>query len=214
MWNINLKRGTVWSTKSLNEYDDVYEGMTFGSMNVLLLSVYTDMEGNKIYTYLKVCDSKRKNRVYTEIKLNGNIKYIELNELQTGDQRSLQSYQGTISLEDLNIVIKSAKYHFNLFSQKEKVVEPVKVEQNIINENCQQKIYKFGIDIYVNESEDVKISKSKKLILSDKCKDDIIYNSKTDEDIRVLSDKYHIYPMKAIKEIRNRLVYQHKQKQG
>ena len=45
-------------------------------------------------------------------------------------------------------------------------------------------------------------------------KKDIIYNSKTDEDIRLLCDKYKIYPIKAIKEIRNRLIYQHKQKEG
>lgn len=78
----------------------------------------------------------------------------------------------------------------------------------------QKRVHKFGIDVFITENENVKLSKTNKLILSDSAKDDIIYNSKTDEDIRILSDKYQIFPVKAIKEIRNRLIYKHKQKEG
>ena len=41
MWNINIRKGTIWSIKSLNEYDDYYEGMKYGSYKVLILSAYT-----------------------------------------------------------------------------------------------------------------------------------------------------------------------------
>ena len=89
-----------------------------------------------------------------------------------------------------------------------------KEENKSINNTKQEMIHKFGINVFVTQNKDVKLSKSKKLILSKKAKDDIIYNSKTDEDIRNLCDKYQIYPIKAIKEIKNRLVYQHRQKEG
>ena len=78
----------------------------------------------------------------------------------------------------------------------------------------QQCIYKFGINIYVTENKNVHITNKGKLLLSEECKNDIIYNSKTDEDIFILCQKYHIFPIKAIKEIRNRLIYRHKQKEG
>lgn len=83
-----------------------------------------------------------------------------------------------------------------------------------MNTSNQQRIHKFGIDVFITENDDVKISKSEKLILSNSAKQDIIYNSNTESDIRHLSDKYQIFPVKAIKEIRNRLVYRHKQKEG
>lgn len=211
MWNINLKRGTVWTTKSINQYEICYDGMTCGSIKVLLLSVYTDVTGNEIYTYLKVFDREKANRQCTPITLNNKTVYVELHELLTGDQRSLEAFVGNVSIPDVNRVVEEAKTHFNLYKEKEKKVKPV---EKIDYKSCQQKIFKFGIDIYVTESDDVKISKSKKLTLSQRCKNDIIYNSKTDEDIRILCDKYSIYPVKAIREIKNRLVYQHKQKEG
>ena len=80
--------------------------------------------------------------------------------------------------------------------------------------NSQKNIEKFGITVYITENEDVKLTKSNKIKLSKKAKEDIIYNSKTDEDIKILCEKYSIYPIKAIKEIRNRLIYQHKQNEG
>ena len=40
MWDINIRKGTIWSIKSLNEYDDYYEGMKYGSYKVLILSAY------------------------------------------------------------------------------------------------------------------------------------------------------------------------------
>ena len=47
MWNANLKAGTVWSVKSLNEHDSSYLGMTYGISYVLILSVFEDEYGNK-----------------------------------------------------------------------------------------------------------------------------------------------------------------------
>ena len=44
MWNINIRKGTIWSIKSLNEYDDYYEGMKYGSYKVLILSAYRSEE--------------------------------------------------------------------------------------------------------------------------------------------------------------------------
>lgn len=210
MWNIYLKRGTIWSVKSINQYDERYEGMCAGNCQVLILSAYTDQFNNPKYTYLKVKQTEYGERSYYRIKVNKEYLYVELDNLHTGDQRSLCSYQGTISHEDLNNVIKAAKDHFNLNIKKERTVKPKEKEIEI----PQQRIYKFGINVYVTENEHVKVNSKKQIILSKEAKDDIIYNSKTDDQIRVLCDKYKIYPLKAIKEIRNRLIYQHKQKEG
>ena len=49
MWNINIRKGTIWSIKSLNEYDDYYEGMKYGSYKVLILSAYTNQYNEKIF---------------------------------------------------------------------------------------------------------------------------------------------------------------------
>ena len=48
MWNINIRKGTIWSIKSLNEYDDYYEGMKYGSYKVLILSAYTNQYNEKM----------------------------------------------------------------------------------------------------------------------------------------------------------------------
>lgn len=136
--------------------------------------------------------------------------YVELDVLQTGDQRSLETYKATINNDDLNSVIKDVKDYFNLHIKRERSIKPKQKEIEI----PQQRIYKFGIDVYVTENEHVKVNSKKQIILTKEAKDDIIYNSQTDEQIRILCDKYKIYPLKAIKEIRNRLIYQHKQNEG
>lgn len=212
MWNINIRKGTIWSIKSLNEYDDYYEGMKYGSYKVLILSAYTNQYNEKIFTYLEIPNRKRDNKIYVDISSNKEQYSVELNTLMTGDQNALDHFIGSVSISDMNKVIKEARNHFNLQNYKEdRKVTTKKIEDEDIP---QQRLFKFGINVYITENENVHINKAKKIILSKKAKEDIIYNSKTDEDIRLLCDKYKIYPMKAIKEIRNRLVYQHKQKEG
>ena len=210
MWNVYLRRGTIWSVKSINQYDEIYEGMSAGLSYVLILSIFTDQYNNQKFTYLKVreYDYKKTERFYIPIQIENKTWYVELDNLKTGDQRALELYEATVSNENLNNIVKSAKDHFNLNIKKER--QP-KIEEKEIP---QQRIYKFGIDVYVTENEHVSVNSKKQIILSKEAKDDIIYNSKTEDQIRVLCDKYKIYPIKAIKEIRNRLIYQHKQNEG
>ena len=193
MWNINIRKGTIWSIKSLNEYDDYYEGMKYGSYKVLILSAYTNQYNEKIFTYLEIPNRKRDNKIYVDISSNKELYSVELNTIMTGNQQALDNFIGSVSISDMNKVINK------------------KIEDEDIP---QQRLFKFGIDVYVTENENVHVNEAKKIILSKEAKEDIIYNSKTDEDIRLLCDKYKIYPIKAIKEIRNRLIYQHKQKEG
>lgn len=213
MWNIYLKRGTIWSVKSINQYEQSYEGMSAGLCYVLILSVYIDQYQNHKFTYIKLKenDFKKEERDYISITDNENKDwFVDFNSLFTGDQRALELYKSSIDNNTFNIIIKEIKNHFNLNIIKEK--------QSVIKEKefevPQQRIYKFGIDVYVTENEHVSVNSKKQIILSKEAKDDIIYNSKTEDQIRVLCDKYKIYPIKAIKEIRNRLIYQHKQNEG
>lgn len=210
MWNIYLKRGTIWSVKSINQYEEHYEGMSAGNGYVLILSVFTDQYNNPKYTYLRVRYTDYGERSFYKVKVNDEYMFVELDTLQTGDQRSLFSYIGTISNDDLINIIRETRQHFNLNIKRERIVKPKEKEIEI----PQQRIYKFGIDVYVTENEHVSINSKKQIILSKEAKNDIIYNSKTEDQIRILCDKYKIYPLKAIKEIRNRLIYQHKQNEG
>ena len=213
MWNIYLKRGTIWSVKSINQYEQSYEGMSAGLCYVLILSVFIDQYQNHKFTYIKLKenDFKKEERNYISITDNENKDwFVDFNSLFTGDQRALELYKSSIDNNTFNIIIKEIKNHFNLNIIKEK--------RSVIKEKefevPQQRIYKFGIDVYVTENEHVKVNSKKQIILSKEAKDDIIYNSKTEDQIRILCDKYKIYPIKAIKEIRNRLIYQHKQNEG
>ena len=213
MWNIYLKRGTIWSVKSINQYEQSYEGMSAGLCYVLILSVFIDQYQNHKFTYIKLKenDFKKEERNYISITDNENKDwFVDFNSLFTGDQRALELYKSSINNNTFNIIIKEIKNHFNLNIIKEK--------RSVIKEKefevPQQRIYKFGIDVYVTENEHVKVNSKKQIILSKEAKDDIIYNSKTEDQIRILCDKYKIYPIKAIKEIRNRLIYQHKQNEG
>lgn len=209
MWNVNIRKGTIWNVKSLNQYDYNFPGMKFCGGRVLILSAYTDQNDNKIFTYLEVTDRKKVDKYYIDI--NKDKFAVELNTIQTGDQRALESFVEAVSFTDMNKVIKAARDHFNLHNYKEDK-KTRKTEEDL--EIPQQRIYKFGIDVYVTENEHVHVNDAKKILLSKEAKDDIIYNSNTEEDIRILCDKYKIYPIKAIKEIKSRLVYQHKQKEG
>lgn len=213
MWNVNIKSNTIWSVKSRNQYEYFnYEGMSNGSGYVLILRAFTDIDGNKKFIYVKVSNLATRS-INNSISVMGQKCqwYIDADNIFTGDQRALESYQECLEVDDYNRIISYLIDYFNL--NKIKKAKSKKTEDDI--EIYQQRIHKFGIDIFVVENDNVKVNpKNKKLLLSDTAKEDIIYNSKTDEDIRILCDKYQIYPIKAIKEIRNRLVYQHKQKEG
>lgn len=211
MWNYNIKQGSIWSVKSFNESNEEYKGMTYGTSYILILSAFTDTDNEKRITYLKVASSKRPNKHYTSIKYKDRTAYVELNELKTGNQKCLNKFIYSISFEDLNKVVNAAKEYFNLNVKKQKSQHNTPITDI---EQPRERIHKFGIDIYVVPSDDVKIDDNKRLILSDNVKDDIIYNGATDDDILVLCNKYQIYPVKAIKELRYRLIYQHKHKQG
>lgn len=213
MWNNNVKKGTIWTIKSLNEYEECYKGMKFGTYRVLIMSAFTTEDGSKIFTYLEIPNQKQSFNNYVEIKCNDRNYFVELNNIFTGDQRSLDCYIGRIDIDDSNKVIKAAKDYFNLHKQ-------IALEDNITKQKIkedpeifQQRLFKYGIDVYVTENDNVKI-KNKRILLSNEAKQDIIYNSKTEDDYRILCDKYQIYPIKAMHEIRSRLIYQHKQKEG
>lgn len=225
MWNINLRRGAIWSTKSLNEvqeYEKVYEGMTNGHMYVLLVSVFTDPFKQHRCTYFKMSKCKPKNRLYEEIQINDKTWYVLIENLYSGDVKALDEFISSIPFEKYCFIVNSAKEYFNLKPCKkenyiESIKKPVKTEPRSNLEDFKgevpiQKIHKFGIDILVKENSDVTITKSNRICLSESAKLDIVHNSKTDEDLKLLSDKYKIYPVKAIREIRNRLVYQYKHK--
>lgn len=214
MWNVNIKRGAIWSTKSINQYEDNYIGMTAGTSLILIVNAFIDEYGNRKIVYFKISNICPKLSLTKSIIINNYTKYIVLDNIFTGQQEALDSFVANVSSIEMTDIIKTANKYFNL-TMHTKNIETKNIEtKNTAINSCQRRIYKFGIDIYVTENDNVTISESNKLILSESAKQDIIYNSKTDEDIRILCDKYMIYPAAAIRNIRNRLVYQHKQKEG
>ena len=212
MNNKDIQPGSIWMVKSLNEFDKYYNGMSLGSSRILIISVFKHSNDSIKFTYVKLSKYRKKdnNIDYLELKLKDTKFFLDLSELFLGTEEALDYH--IYNLQEPNyITIKDIiQSNFNI------ILNNTLDSRKIINSSKinQQRIHKFGIDIFVTENTDVKLTKNKKLILSNKAKQDIIYNSKTEEDIRILSDKYQIYPVKAIKEIRNRLVYQHKQVEG
>lgn len=211
----NLKSGSIWMVKSFNEYEEYYAGMSCGNSRILIISVFKDSNDTTKFTYVKLYKFKKKENKcnYININLKDTNFYIDIDNYYLGDVQALDYFIYNINEDQFKPIIHLIEKTLNITINKSNIYKDEKTIK--INENIHQEtIHKFGIDIYVTENEDVKLTKNKKLILSQKAKDDIIYNSKTSEDIRILCDKYQIYPIKAIKEIRNRLVYQHKQIEG
>lgn len=201
MYN-NIRKGSIWTTKSTNEFDYQFDGMTCGTSQVLILSYFVDPTGINRVSFLRVYNAPILNYYFVKVNVRGNIKYVKIEPVQYGDARCLDSYQSSINYDDLMLVIKAAK----------SLEQPQKVEKKK-EESKQQTIHKFGIDIYATENENVHITESGKLLLSKEAKEDIIYNSTTEKELLTLCDKYQIYPIKALREIRNRLKYQHRQKE-
>lgn len=225
MWNINLRKGTIWSTKSLNEvqeYEKVYEGMTNGHQTVLLISVFRDQFNIHRCTFFKITKIKPKNRVYEVLLINNKEWYVLIDNLYSGDVKALDEYIDSISFEDYCYYVKSAKEYFNLKPCKrehymERIKKPVKTEprgnvEDFLQGNPIQKIHKFGIEVSVIENENVKITKSNRICLNDVAKMDILNNGTNEQKLTELCNKYKIFPTKALREIRNRLVYQYKTK--
>ena len=214
MWNKNIKRGSIWSVKSYNQYEDEnYLGMSLNTSYVLILSYFLDNYNVHKFTYLKATYFKKPNKLYTEINFKGEPLYIDIEFLHTGQQECLEFYKGCIDYQVVNNIVDLTKDYFNLKHEK-----PINLSKKVILQNTtvttdlQQKIYKFGINIFVTPSNNVKITNSNRIILSDIAKKDILQNSFDEEHIQHLCNKYKIYPTKAIREIKNRLVYQYKNK--
>lgn len=212
MNNKDIQPGSIWMVKSLNEFDKYYNGMSLGSSRILIISVFKHSNDSIKFTYVKLSKYRKKdnNIDYLELKLKDTKFFLDLSELFQGTEEALEYHIYNLQESNYLTIKDIIQSNFNITLNN--TIDSRKIINN--SKNNQQRIHKFGIDIFVTENTDVKLTKNKKLILSNKAKQDIIYNSKTEEDIRILSDKYQIYPVKAIKEIRNRLVYQHKQVEG
>lgn len=212
MNNKDIQPGSIWMVKSLNEFDKYYNGMSLGSSRILIISVFKHNNDSIKFTYIKLSRYRKKNNDvdYMELRLKDTRFFLDLSELFQGTEEALDYHIYNLQESNYITIKDTIQSNFNIILNN--TLDSRKIINN--SKNNQQRIHKFGIDIFVTENTDVKLTKNKKLILSNKAKQDIIYNSKTEEDIRILSDKYQIYPVKAIKEIRNRLVYQHKQVEG
>lgn len=212
MNNKDIQPGSIWMVKSLNEFDKYYNGMSLGSSRILIISVFKHSNDSIKFTYVKLSKYRKKdnNIDYLELKLKDTKFFLDLSELFQGTEEALEYHIYNLQESNYLTIKDIIQSNFNITLNN--TIDSRKIINN--SKNNQQRIHKFGIDIFVTENTDVKLTKNKKLILSNKAKQDIIYNSKTEEDIRILSDKYQIYPVKAIKEIRNRLIYQHKQVEG
>lgn len=213
MWNINIRSGSIWTVKSINELsegDKIFEGMTYGTSYVLLLSAFTDIDNVKKFTYFKVHRTPIKYKTMLPIVINSNkTMYVELDQIQTGNQKSLESFIYRITLNQIQGIAKAAKSYFNLNIDRKRLKTSINTEK-VIKESLNRKIFKFGIEVYVKESENVHIDNHNRIMLSNKARQDIIVNGIDDVHIEDLCYKYQIFPVKAIKEIRRRLVYQQK----
>lgn len=214
MWNVNLKAGTIWSVKSINEYDYRYAGMTCGVSYVLILSVFEDEYGNKRFTYIRVSYGDKSNVLTMQSSLNDKLLYITLEQLLTGDQRSLDKYIGTIKPKEYNNILKCLRDYFNLnYEKKSKLLESnthinKKVKKDISDTGVQ--LHKYGMVIIVVPNEDVSIDDRNRILLSNKAKQDILNNTNCYQDLVEMSNKYQIYPDSAIRVIKSKLKYQAK----
>ena len=211
MWNVNIKSGSIWTVKSINELDydeQPLQGMRFGIGYVLILSAFTDIDNTKKFTYLKVFTCRRKNKTMMQMDIKNKTYYIELDELKTGDQRSLDTFICKLDLVQTHNIVKAAKDYFNLNSTEKR--KNTNIKHTDTQNTPKIKLHKFGIDVIVIESDDVKVDTKNRILLSPNAKQDIIHSLNTDQDITNLCNKYNIFPARAMKEIKTRLVYKYK----
>lgn len=216
MWNVNMRRGAIWYTKSINQYEwENYRGMSLGPKLVFIINAFTNEFGKGRFTYFKLNTSDLfEDGNCIEVPINDRIYYMNIDEIYTGDQNALEEFVMKLSDEECEDVIIKARQYFNLSlkNKKSKLERQALKEKKDFDSNAAERIYKFGMYIHVIPNTDVTVTDSKKLILSKKAKQDIINSSNDDEDIKELCHKYKIYPAAAIRQLKSRLVYQNKQK--
>lgn len=228
--------GSIWSVKSRNEYENNnYLGMSFGQQKILILNY--NKKQNTI-TYLKVgkptCTGEKfmllsninSTKLY-EIKLSGI--YIGCVECLDKLLNALSSHTVNGILANIFDIFEIPRIPGNKCNANDKLLynrlyinksfeelsgDYTYIPNSITTQSKQQQLHKYGIDVYITENTNVHIDSNNKIILSDNAKEDFIYHGSTEEDRLKLCDKYLIYPEKAIREIRNRLIYRHKQKEG
>lgn len=212
MWNYNLRQGTIWSVKSMNSYEEHYEGMTFGESLVLILSVYTDVSEIEKFTYLKI-DKVIRNNFYTYeiVESSNNIYNINLNSIYTADRRSLENYVDSISTLSMKRILNTIKTQFNFFSKnksltnksiKSKTKVKVQTKINTFNKDLTT-INKYGLTVRFKPSKHITLNRcNNRFIFSEEFKNDAMLLSAKD-----VSNKYSIFPEQAVKIIRSKLVY-------
>lgn len=228
MWNYNLKQGSVWTIKSLNNYDEHYEGMTFGETTVIILSVYTDVNNLEKFTYLKL-DRIIKNNFYAyeEIIIKGIKYYINFNSIMTGDKKALESYISTLDNTTIKNILNTIKVHYSFFNKiKNKLDNEItqinknETKSTIKNINLLQEelntkqvnneinvkdnvviINKYGIQVRLKESEHIQV-KNNRFKFSEQFKTDVV-----NIDPEQVSIKYQIFPVQAVKIIKSKLIY-------
>lgn len=218
MWNVNYKSGSIWTTKSLNQYEyENYKGMSFGTKNILILSTYIDVSGIEKFTYLELERRYQESEfnTYLEITIDTSLYYINFNNIYTGDKRALDTFVCNIDKYYEKEVFDMLGLHFNFFRKKNKkeetkIVIEKEQEKEVVKKPKQktQTIHKYGIDITFIPSKHISLLPNGKFSFSDNFNKDILSSKEPGE----LSIKYNIFPEKAIREIRNRKKYSNKNK--
>ena len=208
MWNYNLRQGTIWALKSMNSYDEHYEGMAFGEIYVLILSVYTDENNIEKFTYLKL-DKIIKNDFYTyeEIQTDEGKFFINFNYINTGDRRSLERYITCLDKITIHNILNTIKTHYSFLNVKKEKdiikttnVNKPKFEKNLIT------THKYNTVVQFIESEHIQLKKDR-FKFSQEFKNDVV-----NMDPKQISIKYNIFPLRAIKIIKSKLIYANKHK--
>lgn len=207
MWNYNIKSGSIWTLKSLNEFNENYMGMRFGEQTILILSTYIDENNIEKFTYLTLDRNIRYNTsLYKIVQINNMEYYINYDNVYTGDRRSLNSFISNINEIDIKEVLSMLGLHFN-FGKKKKE-QQVKTDIQFTHTPEFTTIHKYGMDVEFIPSKDVYLADNGRLILSDKIKRDIL----NDVNVDSIAVKYQLFPQQAIRIIKSKLKYQIKHK--
>ena len=144
MWNVKVRRGSIWSVKNYNQYENLnYQGMTLNTSYVLILSSYINTDNTFKFTYLKVSYRKKPNKNYITINLNNDTMYVDIEFLYTGDQRALEFYQGSLNYNLVNDIVTQTKEYFNLKRSNEtKLIKPLIQRNNLITNKNPRKYKK------------------------------------------------------------------------
>lgn len=235
MWNFNIKQGAIWSTKSLNQYEDNYLGMKFGEHYLLILSAYIDENEVEKFTYLDIEKTKKDSvSLYRDININGTNYHICYDNICTGDRRALESFIKNVDEIDMKEIIDMLGFHFNFLKKPRKKQEQIaitdekfNIKETVNNINKQIKTAQSLESVKPSNWDLIKNNKSRIHILKFGMEievepsEDIQVNengrlkfsNKFKEDImnndsEVICLKYNIYPIQAVNIIRSKLKYQ------